>query len=439
MEDWRKYIPLYLRLVRGFFLYPCFLLIWACCMLTMSAFFTEAFYLHLTAALFTPFVFFSVARVFSEQDKAGIATYVQGGTEGIWQRALVVLRSRGFLIDLGFVLGSILLLPFEAGFYNLSRVLDAGRALSRFGIKGFVLLIALPLFSLLLLWARLSAWQKHADDTRRHPGSEQTGPDLMTDTIARARWGAHSMGQGFADVNTPTGTIDATGRAFLRREEDNKHLVLRLLGLLAIYAFGGFGILALYPVAISVFAILGKMTTIRWWLPIILLGGLIGGFWLWQLLRALRIRRRFFKNLKRLCREYGFHVEGMKRPYASLFRYRDGVNFTVYANGKGYDCKLFGALRRHFELFFDEKGTLRYRRTIRFRRVELLSFTSVYDFDFESAHKKICLVVPVPKVISAGNEQWNRPIDTGVRVGDYRIFSASGFLNALKRDCVEKD
>ena len=62
-----------------------------------------------------------------------------------------------------------------------------------------------------------------------------------------------------------------------------------------------------------------------------------------------------------------------------------------------------------------------------------------YDFNFESEHVKICIVAPVPNVISAGNEHWHRPIDTGTKVGDYRIFSSTGFLNALRRDCVEKD
>ena len=153
----------------------------------------------------------------------------------------------------------------------------------------------------------------------------------------------------------------------------------------------------------------------------------------------MRIRRRFIKNLKKLCADYGFKMERMKHPYLSLFHYRSGANFKLHANGRTYECKFFGAMRRHWDLYFHEDGTLKTRRAVRLRRVELFCYTSTYDFDFESEHVKICIVAPVPNTISAGNERWHRPIDTGTKVGEYRIFSSTGFLNALRRDCVEKD
>ena len=46
---------------------------------------------------------------------------------------------------------------------------------------------------------------------------------------------------------------------------------------------------------------------------------------------------------------------------------------------------------------------------------------------------------PVPATVYAGDERWHRPIDTGMAVGGYRIFSSSGFLGALTRDCIERD
>ena len=90
-------------------------------------------------------------------------------------------------------------------------------------------------------------------------------------------------------------------------------------------------------------------------------------------------------------------------------------------------------------MYFHESGKLTTRRALRFRRVEFFRFSSEYEFDFDSKHERVCIVAPVPKVIYAGSGRWNRPIDTGTRVGKYRIFSSTGFLNALKRDCVEKD
>ncbi len=438
MENWRQYIPLYLRIFRAFWLYPCFLLIWALCTLAMGGF-GEDPYLNVAAACFMPLVYFSVVRVFSEADGAAIAQYRESGATGLLSRARVVVCSRSFLLDAGFVAAFLLILPFEAGFYNFGAIL-ATAELSRGAIKLIALAVGLPLFFLLSVWARLSAWQRSADKARAIPAPEQSAPDMMMETLARGKWAAHNMGESFEGVNQPTGTIDAAGRQWLRRESfDKKRLLLQLLALLAIYTFGGFALYMVVPILVSAFLVLLEMGKLRWWLPVLLVAGTIAGFWLFHIFRAIRIRRNFIKNLKKLCREYGFRFEGLKRPYLSLFQYRDGVNFTVYANGKAYDCKFFSAMRRHWELFFDEKGKVYCRHALRFRRVELLCFTTEYDFSFDSEHAKICIVSPVPKVIYAGNDVWHRPIDTGMAVNGYRIFSSSGLLHALKRDCVEKD
>lgn len=247
------------------------------------------------------------------------------------------------------------------------------------------------------------------------------------------------MGMGTTAVNDSVETISAEGRAWLRREEHKKHFVLQLLGVLLIYLVGGLCLYFMVGTFVSAWKILVALGTLRWWLPLFLVLGLFGGFWAFVILRAIRIRRRFLKNLRKLCAEYGFTVEWKKRCISSLFRYRHGANFRLHANGKTYDCKFFGAMRRHWELYFHENGTLKTRRAFRFRRVEFFCFTSVYDFRFESEHEKICIVAPVPNAISAGNEHWNRPIDTGTKVGEYRIFSSTGFLGALRRDCVERD
>ena len=261
----------------------------------------------------------------------------------------------------------------------------------------------------------------------------------MMDTLARGQWAAHSMGMGTTVANDSVETLSAEGRAWLRREEHKKHFLLQILGVLLLYLIGGLCLYVMVGTLVSAWTILLALGELRWWFPPLCLLALVGGFWIFFVLRAIVIRRRFLKNLRKLCAEYGFAVEHKKRCISSLFRYRSGANFTLHANSKTYACKFFGAMRRHWELYFHESGTLKTRRAFRFRRVEFFCFTSVYDFGFESEHEKLCIVAPVPKVISAGNERWHRPIDTGTKVGDYRIFSSTGFLNALRRDCVEKD
>ena len=292
--------------------------------------------------------------------------------------------------------------------------------------------ITLPLY-------REAGLEDGAPVFKQPEASEKRGPDMMTDVMAKAQWAPHSMGAGVVLPSDNVETLSAEGRAWLRREKREKHFLLQLLIVAVIYTLGGVCVGWAVLVLRSVWAILAKIGSVRWWLPFALVAAVLGGFWLWYALRALRIRRRFMKNLKRLCAEHGFQIEWSKRPYLSLFLYRSGANFRLHANGKIYDCKFFSAMRRHWEMYFRENGTLTTRRALRFRRVEFLRFSSVYEFDFESEHEKICIVAPVPNLISAGSDRWNRPIDTGTRVGKYRIFSSTGFLNALRRDCVEKE
>ena len=440
MEEWKKYLPIITRWFRAVMLYPCFLAIWALSMLTMGAFHIKEYAILLAAAIWMPFVFFSVARVFAESDGEGNAQLTATKTSGFFARVCVLLRTRLFWIDAGVVLLLFLILPSAAGFYHVDLVLLSGVSA---GISRLLLCsIGLPLLFALMLLARLSAWQKYEDDApvfAQPQGRERGGPDVMMDTVARGQWSAHGMGMPLTKPSDDVETLSAEGRAWLRREERKKHFFLQLLRVTAIYLFGGFALYVFVPILFSAWAVLAKIGSIRWWLPALLLLAVIGGFWLFFAFRALRIRRRFVKNLTRLCVEYGFTIEWMKRPYFSLFRYRSGANFRLHANGRVYDCKFFGAMRRHWDMYFHESGKLKTRRAVRLRRVEMFCFTSEYDFAFESEHVKVCIVAPVPKTISAGNDRWHRPIDTGTKVGDYRIFSSTGFLNALRRDCVEKD
>jgi hypothetical protein len=194
-----------------------------------------------------------------------------------------------------------------------------------------------------MLLARLSAWQRFEDGVpvfAQPQGCEKSGPDMMTDTVARGQWAAHSMGMGTTALNDSVETLSAEGRAWLRREERHKHFPLQLLGVTLIYILGGFCLYLAVPALFSLWRVLAKIGSVRWWLPLFFLLALIGGFWVFFALRACRIRRRFLKNLKRLCVEYGFQLENVKRRYLSLFKYRSGANFRLHANGKTYDCNV---------------------------------------------------------------------------------------------------
>lgn len=440
MEKWRDYIPIYLRFCRTIAIYPCFLIAWVLSMFSLSAFYSEERSIHIAAVIVGVLAFFSVVRTFADHDTEVNALCAQSEAKGIRARCAVLLRRPAFLCELISFLVFMLVLPPEAGFYSFSAAFGL-TALSRAQIKLIVLAVHLPLFFVVALWARLSAWQKYVEDhsylTLR---GEALAPDLMSEVEARGTWMAHGMGEVSEEgMNPNVEGLGPEGRRWLRREESESNLIFKLLMVAAIYLLGGLALCLAVPVLVSAWAILRALGAVRWWLPVALLVLLFGGVWLLAALRALRIRRKLFKGLKELGEECGFRIQELKHPYSSIFRHRDGTNFQIEAYGKTYDCKLFSAMRRHFELFFAEDGTVCCRRSVRFRRVELFSFTSEYHLEPPGEHTRLCIVCPVPKVIYAGNQQWHRPIDTGERIGDYYVFTSTGVLNALRRNCIERD
>lgn len=441
MEKWRDYIPIYLRACRTVMIYPCFLLVWVFCMFSLSAFYSEERAIHVAAVIAGVFIFFSVVRTFADHDTEVNSVCAQSGAKGIRARCGVLLHRPAVLWELVSFALFLLVLPPEAGFYSFSAAFGLNATMPRMQLKLLQLAVFLPLFFALAIWARLSAWQKYAEDhsylTLR---GEALAPDLMSEVEAQGIRLAHGMGEvGEEGMNPNVEGLGPEGRRWLRREEGESNLMFKLLAVAAVYLFGGMALCLTVPVLVSAWAILRSLGAVRWWLPIILLIVIFGSVWLLAALRALRIRRKLFKGLKELGEECGFRLQEVKHPYSSLFRYCDGTNFQIEAYGKTYDCKLFSAMRRHYELFFAENGTVCCRRSVRFRRVELFSFTSEYHVGAAGEHTRLCIVCPVPKVIYAGNQQWHRPIDTGERIGDYYVFTSTGVLNALRRNCIERD
>jgi hypothetical protein len=172
--------------------------------------------------------------------------------------------------------------------------------------------------------------------------------------------------------------------------------------------------------------------------------------------RALRIRRRFLKRLKKLCREENITISEIKRPYRSLFtQKRSDFQFTVEMNGKTYACKMLGAMSKNMPMLFCDKETGYVKYGYTFRGKETVFWRSWFTHGFEapSADQKILIVIPAPRrmfavhmhtlfatdnvtFISEGKGE--RPLDNASVLYDVTVFSGSGFINALKRDCLDK-
>lgn len=388
MDEFRKYIPTYLRVMRSLSLYFLFLLI-----LTVARYCAGD--VALVSVILMPLVLHSTARVFGETDRhLRELALVYREERDVHHRSpreilRLVLTSRALQIELGILLLLPILLPIEMGYGPLSSLLF-GRALVSRALKKLVIMaIVLPIFFGIWLLSRYSA----------------------------VMWWAYEM----------------------EYDEGNYFggLVLKLLGIGALYALGGSLSVFFVPVFISAYYIVQAIAQVRWWLPLLLLVGGVALWWLWGFWRACRIRRRFLGRLEVTCRELGAALVQKKRLYRSLIRLGDEVNFVIRHGEKTYYCKLFGTLKRHTPLYFSERGIVQRLHSFRFRRVEYFRYTAQFDFSFEADGVKALIVNPVPKEIYAGDTSFNRLIDTGETVGDYKVFTASGFLGALSRDVVD--
>ena len=153
----------------------------------------------------------------------------------------------------------------------------------------------------------------------------------------------------------------------------------------------------------------------------------------------IRKRKKFIKSLKKLSEKSDFILSDIQKPFLSVFKRIDGISFTVTVNQKSYDCKLISGKRKNIPIIFTDHGFLLFKRIVRLGKSELFSIYSKDNYSFESEAKKCLIITYIPKQCYFKDENGRmRKIDTGEKIGEYTVFSASGFLNALERACLDK-
>ncbi len=391
MEDLKKYLSLYLRIGRSLVLYFSYLAISGIAGLGARG-------VAGAVALLSLLIFHSTVRVFGETDRhiAALALTYRKKTGEYGRKTSeifrLILTEKELRIELATLLLMPILLPVEAGYTAFATLLLQDPAsLPRFLLKAAVLGVVLPLFFGLWLLSRYFSFLWWSSEKKMR-----------------------------------------------KQEHPHRALALKLLIITAVYVLGGLLIVYFLEILASFFNILRAMAALRWWLPVALIASTFLLILLTRLRRALRLRRNFFKKLRQLCREQGIALSPIKRPYRSLLRLSDEVNFTLQHGEKTYSCKLFGTLNRRNPLYFSERGIVQCLHSFRFRRIEYFRYTTQFDFSFEAEGTKALIVIPVSKEIFAGHTEYFRPIDTGETVGAYKIFTATGFLGALSRNVVDR-
>ena len=179
--------------------------------------------------------------------------------------------------------------------------------------------------------------------------------------------------------------------------------------------------------------------------------------WLGSCVRALHIRRKFFRKLKKLCKAEDIEISDIYRPYLSVFlRKNHDHHFTVKRGGKTYACKMIAAKARNAQMVFLDEDEGYFKFGFQFRSNDVVFWRSrfYHSFEAEGADKKIYIISPVPYEIRAVStvtafqsegtafvkeSKRFRVLDNASALYDATVFSGEGFLGALMRNCLDKN
>ena len=158
-------------------------------------------------------------------------------------------------------------------------------------------------------------------------------------------------------------------------------------------------------------------------------------------IRALKKRKDFIVLLRKYCKAQGITLSDIRKPYRSVFMQQKGTDFTLRiggpTNGQTFACKFVSSVFPASPIIFADTGEGIRQDTLRLFKVDLLHFNTRLDFRMEDSQpddRKIIIVLPVPQRIYASvNAAPPRPADTGEVIGEYTLYTASGFLGALER------
>ena len=254
-----------------------------------------------------------------------------------------------------------------------------------------------------------------------------------------------------------------TGLVFHEENEKKKKLrkrinrapllfILHVFKYVPIYFVGAYCLLAFCVVLVSLPGI-----------ALLLLSTSLGGtillaiaiVWTVRAVRALRIRKRFLEQLKSACDAAGIPTPEITEPIRSLFRKKEcGSVFTFSLDGRVYACKLISTLRPASVFRFYPNGDLGYVRVSHVRimhgrfthfggllyrqRLELYERKCYIGFEAEEDVHKIFIFNPCSKTVEGSYGTQLISLDNGMKIGEYTFYTATGFTNALMRNCLHR-
>lgn len=235
------------------------------------------------------------------------------------------------------------------------------------------------------------------------------------------------------------------------------------------YFAGSIILMFYFPLLIPMFSMIFKMVvnpvTLIIAILVVLLPTII------RTISALRKRKKFIAELKRVCKQRRYVLSKIKAPYKSIFFLQEGESFNVRIGDRRFSCKLVTCKNKSIPLYVLKKGIAAWLVRVKFISIELFSYTKSFDFSWEADCKKVVIFNPTPKqlytpkgdvvipdevaelYVSPKRGMGLRPmiaalgpktsnaleLDNGDIVDGYEVYSATPFLNALERDVIDID
>ncbi len=150
-------------------------------------------------------------------------------------------------------------------------------------------------------------------------------------------------------------------------------------------------------------------------------------------LKAITKRASLVSKTKKLCKENKYRLSTVKSPFASLFSSVRGESFSLTLNGETFSCKLLASKKASTPIILHEDGSGETLHSITFIGIKWLERRKPFRFGYESKNRQILIVNPSAKFICSEKNGALTELDNGDSVGNYIIYSGTGFINALDR------
>lgn len=167
-------------------------------------------------------------------------------------------------------------------------------------------------------------------------------------------------------------------------------------------------------------------------------------------IRVLRARRRFSKNLHRVCRQKHYRLHGPHHLYRSFFRPVEGPHFSLEIGKEVYDCRVYSTRGRMKQISVDSDGYVTATPVVAtpvtaftLRRGIVQLFTLPYSvrspYSFDSKYRKILIITPAVHRWFVKDEHGTRNADIGTYAFGYKLYNAESFLGLLDREALSAD